>query len=136
MTATTPKRPGKKRAERMAKALKLREAGSTYEQIGNILNISLTQAHRDVTDALHLTIQEPADQLRETEARRLDTLMRSLWRKATDTDSPQQLGAIDRIIRIQERRAKLLGLDTQGGDIGTQEVSNMLTQLLGQDPTR
>lgn len=136
MTAIKPKRPGKKRAERMAKALKLREAGSTYEQIGNILNISLTQAYRDVTDALHLTIQEPADQLRETEARRLDALMRSLWRKATNTDSPQQLGAVDRIIRIQERRAKLLGLDTQGGEGGTAEVASMLTRLLGQDPTQ
>lgn len=83
----------------MAKALQLREAGLTYEQIASQLGVSYAQAYKDVNEALENTYREPADSLREVESRRLDALQRALWPKAMQG----QLGAIDRLIRIQER---------------------------------
>lgn len=45
--------------------------------------------------------------LRAIEAHRLDRLFLVVWRQALQGD----LGAVDRALRIQERRARLLGLD-------------------------
>ncbi|MCD4558240.1 hypothetical protein [Schaalia sp. lx-100] len=121
--------PTKERADRMAKALKLREAGLTLDQIAKQLGKSTSQIDRDLRDALRLTIQEPADSLRIVEARRLDALQRALWARAMRGET----AAIDRILRIQERRARLLNLDTQGGTSDIRETESMLEQLLNQD---
>src|SRR5262249_27674484 len=66
-------------------------------------------AHRLVARALEITYQEPADELRKLELERLDTLSRALW--PTATTDPPNLKAIDRLLKIMDRRAKLLGLD-------------------------
>jgi len=57
--------------------------------------------------ALKDTLREPAQELRDLEAERLDTMQESIWEKT----GPEKMGAIDRLLRIMERRAKLLGLD-------------------------
>jgi hypothetical protein len=57
--------------------------------------------------ALQETRREPAELLRTLELQRQDDYLVSLARRLEKGD----LGAIDRALRIQERRAKLLGLD-------------------------
>ena len=93
--------------EKRAQALSLRKAGATYEQIGQHLGVTKQRAAQMVREAMDATIREPADNLRALEDQRLDDLLRGLYAQAVKGD----LGAIDRILRIMERRAKLLGLD-------------------------
>jgi hypothetical protein len=52
-------------------------------------------------------LQEPADELREMEATRLDALQQAYWRPALDGD----VKAATILLKLMERRSKLLGLD-------------------------
>jgi hypothetical protein len=116
---------------REARALALRAAGASYRQIGQALGCSENRALRITQRALDRMVREPADQVRQLELARLD----QMWVEATkilrrqhlvasggkvvvhpDTREPLEddapvLQAIDRLLRIQERRARLLGLD-------------------------
>lgn len=97
-------------ADREKRALALRLAGATYEQIASELHISLGAAHKAVQSVLDRTRQqcsEQADELRQLEVARLDRMLLLLESQIRTG----HLGAIDRALRIQERRAKLLGLD-------------------------
>src|SRR5205823_5555376 len=64
-------------------------------------------AEKAIKTALLATIEEPASMVRQLELERLDALQKSLWGKALAGDMP----ALDRILRIMERRSGLLGLD-------------------------
>jgi hypothetical protein len=93
---------------RQLQALELRLAGVTYEQIATQLGYaSRSGAHRAVESALKQTLREPAEALRELSAQRLDRATTALWRRVQDGDAH----AIDVLLRIEARRARLLGLD-------------------------
>jgi hypothetical protein len=93
---------------RQLQALELRLAGVTYEQIaGQLGYASRSGAHKAVGAALKATLREPADELRELAAERLDRATTAIWRRVQDGDGH----AIDVLLRIEARRAKLLGLD-------------------------
>lgn len=94
-------------AERREQALLLRKAGYQYEAIGAKLGISKQAAHQLIQRTLRATLREPAADLRTLEVERLDDLLRALYPQARKGNH----GAIDRVLRIMERRAKLLGLD-------------------------
>lgn len=94
--------------ERECQAIELRKAGHTYQHIAEQLGWSnASGAEHAVKRALMRTIQEPADDLRTLECLRLDTLLSGVWQKAIGGN----LQAIDRVLAILSRRAKLLGLD-------------------------
>ena len=94
--------------ERQRQAVQLRLAGATYAQIAEKLGYrQAAGALKAVEAALAKTLREPTDQLRELELARLDALWLSIWPQAQQGS----LGAVDRCLRIQERRARLLGLD-------------------------
>lgn len=98
------------RDERAALALTLRKAGATYEQIAQRVGISKQRAHQLVMEELRKLAEdcgESASKVRTLELERLDRMLLALWERATNGDEK----AIDRILRIQERRAKMLGLD-------------------------
>jgi hypothetical protein len=59
-------------------------------------------------EKLQKTVQLHAEELRSMELERLRSLQVSLWSRAKEGD----LGAVDRILKIMERRAKLTGLDS------------------------
>jgi hypothetical protein len=95
-------------AQREREALELRKAGKTFDEIAGALGYSERGgAAKAVSRALAATVQEPADELRRLEVERLDALWGALWPLAIDG----QLGAVDRCLAVQARRAKLLGLD-------------------------
>jgi hypothetical protein len=52
-------------------------------------------------------LREPAEQARNLDLKRLDAMTLALWSQARQGNQ----GAVDRLLRIMERRAKLLGLD-------------------------
>lgn len=103
---------GKKRIrnrEQLAKALQLRKAGATLEQIGKELGgLTRSRAHQIINDGLeelNETCHSEAGVLRRLEAERLDSMLLSLW---PNRASPR---VADTILRLSERRAKLYGLD-------------------------
>jgi len=95
-------------AEKTRQALELRKAGLTYEAIASRLGYAnRSGAFKSVERGLRSILREPADDLRTLELERLDTVQVGLWQKARTGD----VQSIDRLLRIMERRAKLLGLD-------------------------
>jgi hypothetical protein len=92
------------------KALELRKRGMNYTQIGEKLGCARNTACRYVLSELENLAdkcREEAVQVRDLELQRLDALYLKAWEAVEGGDLP----AIDRCLRVQERRAKLLGLD-------------------------
>lgn len=119
-------------AKSREQALDLRRAGLSYQRIGEKMGISLARAHQLVTKAMestHAAITAGADQLRAEEIARLDGMLEKLWPKARRGE----VSAVDRVLKIGERRAKLLGIEapvrieTTGKDGKPIEVSSTAT---------
>jgi hypothetical protein len=133
-------------AERDAAACRLRTEGRTYDQIAQQLGFADRSNARDAVErALKATVQEPADQVRQLELARLDALWAAAWavlerehvvvnsgeividtREGADgqplLDDAPVLKAVQTLLKVAERRAKLLGLDAptkieQGGTV-------------------
>ena len=97
-------------AELEAECLRLRREGLTHRAIAARLGVAPATAYRRVRHALDQVNQrnvEDAGTLRDLEAMRLDALQEAVWQQALDGDGK----ALDRILAIMGRRAKLLGLD-------------------------
>ncbi|MFI1360284.1 hypothetical protein ACH4TV_42885 [Streptomyces sp. NPDC020898] len=93
-------------------------------------------ACRDVRTALadrRAELNDDVDELRALEADRLDRLFFVAYKKAV---REQDFAAIDRTLRITERRARLLGLDIpvkaelSGPDGGPVQVENVTVDEL------
>jgi hypothetical protein len=123
-------------AARRARALSLRAAGLTYQAIADELGHRSAQAACvDVSRALDARkglLGGQADLFVTLELERLDSLERAvqtvLRQASADGDRSMVLRAADRLVRVSERRAKLLGLDAGGGDSEVPEV-NPLDEL-------
>jgi len=96
--------------QRREEALKLRLTGASYAQVAQHLGISRPNAYRHVQDALaeiREHYHEAAHEVMQLDLARLDQWLLECVRKIKAGD----MGAVDRGIKIMERRAKLLGLD-------------------------
>ncbi len=96
-------------AARNAQLLELRKAGFTYEAIGAVVGISRQAAHKAITRALRelaIHTAEDAAEICTLELLRLDALLSGVWTHAMGGN----LGAVDRALRIAERRAKITGI--------------------------
>lgn len=97
------------------KGLELRMRGYTYPQIAKELGVSLGAAFRSVERGLarlRAENTEQAHQLREIESARLDIAMVQAMRILENSRKPdQRLRAIDRVVKLIDRRARLWGLD-------------------------
>lgn len=98
------------RIEFRRRAWELRIAGLTQQQIGVKLGLSqsivsrmLARAREDATAATH----EVATIATAEQIARLDRMLVALWEKVRNGNER----AVDTVLRIEERRAKLLGLD-------------------------
>ena len=106
--------------EKRKQALQLAIAGVDYQTIADRVGYNSRQAaHAAVKSALVETLRPPSDELRQMQLTRLDEMIKYLWSQV----SKGNYNAVDRIIKIEERRAKLLGLDaptktdvTSGGE--------------------
>ena len=97
-------------AELEAECLRLRREGLTHREIAARLGVAPATAYRRVRHALDQVNErtvEDAATLRSLEMLRLDELQEALWQRATDGE----VRAIDRVLHIMARRARLLGLD-------------------------
>jgi transposase len=96
--------------EKWVSALDLRKRGKTYREIGEALGVSHVTAYEWVGSALTATLREPSEAVRQIEAERLDALIKAIWPGATRENNPDY-DAVDRVLKVMDRRAKLLGLD-------------------------
>ncbi len=101
-------------ASRVALALKLRATRMTYEQIALQAGYATASAARKaILRELDRVVSRNVEQLRQEEAHALDMLEAECWKRLADKEfDKSMLFAVDRILAIKERRAKLLGLDT------------------------
>ena len=103
--------PSRVRAAQLQdRCLQLRANGLSFREIARELKVAPATAYKAVARglaAVNAGCREQAQELRALEALRLDQMQAALWQQATDGD----VRAIDRILRIMERRARLLGLD-------------------------
>lgn len=98
--------------ERQLSVLQLSRAGHKCPEIGRRLGMDRTQAWRYLQAALEAVREEVAEVTEEWRAReldRLDALQAAAWDSAVATNPDWQ--AMDRVLKIMERRARLLGLD-------------------------
>ena len=95
---------------RREKALELRAKGMSIRAIADKLGVSKTQVQRDIEKELQAAAEERkkiAGLIIDLELTKLDELEQEAWKHI----AAGELSAIDRCLRIMERRAKLLGLD-------------------------
>jgi orotate phosphoribosyltransferase-like protein len=98
--------------DQRGRALHLRRGGLTFEEIAADLGVDEKRARRLCSDAMEdarAQVATAAEELRALEVSRLDSVLNSIWDSAMRGNLP----VIDRVIKIMERRAKMLGLDAQ-----------------------
>ena len=101
--------PDPELVDREIKVLELRRAGLTWQRISEETGYAdASGAYLAYKRAIKRTMQQPADELREQELDRIDRLQLALWPKAMKGDN----ASVNTIVRLMERRARLLGLDT------------------------
>ncbi len=93
---------------RRAQALEFRAEGLGYAEIGARLGVATSTAHAYVVEALaevRERLADSADEVRLLELRRLDDMFAAHWPSRANVRNAETL------LRIMERRARMLGLD-------------------------
>ena len=116
MTKHTVQNPQKRdvnAASRVQLAMHLRSQKVKYEEIAQRCGYgSAGAAHKAVMRELQRTVVENVDELRREELASLEHLERECWERLSDEKyAKSMLFAVDRIVAIKERRARLMGLD-------------------------
>ena len=112
-------------ADKQRQALELRKAGATFHSIAQALGYATAQGALMAVEAgLRKTLQQPADELRRLDLERLDTLLLAVWPQARQAS----FGAIDMVLKILTRKAKLLGLDIVAPLPGSSRDNPLWTQ--------
>ena len=102
-------------AQRANMAVKLRAQKVKYDEIARLCGYgSAGAAHKAVQRELDRTAVQDIEQLRKEEGDSLDQLELECWKRLYDKNyEKSKLFAVDRIISIKERRARLMGCDAQ-----------------------
>lgn len=122
MVAMHPRKDNPQRIEsafRQALAMRLRVKGYDYTVIAKKLGLGGENpsqlAHQLVMAGVRAVRQESAEQMRDVEITRLDALQAIAWKaveKASKRGDVKSVStAVNSIVRLSDRRAKLMGLD-------------------------
>ena len=93
--------------QRESEIVELRTEGYVWREIAQRVNMSTAGVAKAYDRALERIIAPAVEQHRTTELDRLDILQRVYWQPAINGN----LRAADFVLRVIEKRAKLLGLD-------------------------
>lgn len=99
------------------KAVMMRIAGYTYQQIADHLKVTKTAAHRLVTNALESSAKATAESIehyREIENERLDQLIQRKLRQCLEVGDNQDILTF---LRLSERKEKVNGWQEPDGPI-------------------
>lgn len=101
-------------ADRQAAALRLRGRGLSYDAIAKELGYAHHSGAREaVMTGLQAITREPAEALLALETDRLDQLL-GRWLPVALDPGQDAVRATELVLKIQERRARLMGLDAPG----------------------
>lgn len=98
-------------AERRRKAFALRKGGASYQEIADALGVSVSTANAyvlEVLKQLREQVKEDAEEIKALELMRLD----QMWLALEGQIRKGHLQAIEKGIKVMERRSKFLGLDS------------------------
>lgn len=143
-------------AERRARAVELRRLGKTFLEIGDDLGVTASRAYRIYQAALAAIPAQHLDEHRAEELQRLDYLTGKAFEvlhrhhitvsngrvvmvedadgasTPVEDDAPV-LQAIDRVLKISERRSKLLGLDAPvRAEVTIDSIDAQIAELTAQ----
>lgn len=127
-------------AQRSAEALKMRLSRHTYDEIAAALGYSNRSAARKAVEREIAKVpREAAKELLTQELEALDALQRQVMplvlnpgtTRAGKPKAPD-MWALDRVLAIMDRRARLMGLDKIGDDSGVDEFKRVLAAWAGQ----
>ena len=94
--------------QREAEVVKLRRGGLTWDMIADRVGYaSPSAAHAAYQRASKRIVQDDIEAIRKIETERLDIMQSAVWGQVLNGSIP----AVMAVVRIQERRARLLGLD-------------------------
>ncbi len=143
-------------AEKRAQALELRKRGYSYRAIAEDLGFASESGARKTIElglkALRDTVAESAEEMRAIELERLDAMLKAMWPAVTATthvvgmseegpiDAPgPDTRQVQAAIKLMERRAKLMGLDSatklaghDGGPLQTINVPEIVRAALAR----
>jgi hypothetical protein len=128
-----------KEKERAIQALELRKAGASFAMIAGQLEYADESGARKAVKALMDKREyEAVNEARKLELERLDKMLLGDGKNGVYNQAVKgNFGAIDRVIKIMERRSKLLGLDasakveTTGSiDVNVNDAKERLKHLL------
>ena len=91
-------------------ALQLRQAGNSYDKIASKMKMTregVRNCVKRAMAALSNEVNEAAADVLDLELQRIDVMLLGLWPKAKAGDP----AAVDRVVRLMDRRAQYLGLD-------------------------
>lgn len=101
--------------EKERKVLEYRRGGLTFDLIAERLGYaSASGAHKAYLSACNRIVYEDVVQVRKSEMDRLDIAQAAIWGDLTDTvnvDAGTRARLVLALVKIMERRARLLGLD-------------------------
>jgi hypothetical protein len=134
------------KTERIQRAFELRKAGKTLRQIGEMLGYSHEMARKDIQGVITSLQQDSKDVAQELmilELARLDDMQFGVWPEARKGDRK----SIETVLKIMERRAKILGLDIQRTvnvtltkseleRMSDDDINELITQLTANTTTR
>jgi len=113
-------------ANRAIMAIQLRAKKMTYEEIaGRCGYANASSCRKAILREMQRVVVDNVDELRREEAEGLDRLESKCWERleAGGDYDKAMLFAVDRIVQIKERRAKLMGLDqTQASAMASARV--------------
>lgn len=114
----TPKREARSIAalERRRTALELRKRGFAYSEIADHLGVTRQAVHQMVKKGIAEILdetRESAEEVRTLELERLDRMFMRLYKEAMPShpDAIVNHKAIETMLKIMDRRSKLMGLD-------------------------
>jgi transposase-like protein len=132
------------RVSRQEAAVTLRLAGANYSQIAQTLGYaSATLARQAVERALAAsTGEDDKARQRQVESQRLERILQSLWRRATNDKDEQHLAYARTALAVIDRHARLVGADAPqemvvynpAGQEIEAWVAQMARQLHGEMP--
>ena len=93
--------------EKETTIIELRQEGYVWREIATMVDMSIAGVSKAYKRALTRHPHAMIDEHRELELNRLDALQRTYWKMAVDGN----LRAADFVLRIIDKRAKLLGLE-------------------------
>ena len=111
----------------------MRVAGKTYLQIGDALGITEDAARVCIKrrmDKLEAIGDEDAQELRRLECERIDAMLAGLWQAAESGDT----AAVATVIKLQQRKAEMLGLDKKDANVGTGDMTVNLVLRVDDKP--